>query len=377
MLNAFIYLNGARFAVYVLNAILSFAESKNSQKNTRAIMATGYVMTYAAAYKIFLDFVWPLVPSPFMDYSRFITPQIVLIMIPLSLFVMMELTKLTKVRLATVIRHLTPPIAILAAYLAAVAYYSSLTSVIFIIFLTYTAIYTVFFVLQLRKAYLRYSEQVADMYATEEGRSLYWFPTLLSIFIGLEIIYIFLNVVVDTQYSGMFYTFLCMILWSFLCHYIRQMKRVDKIEVLSANEYEITRTSHDSLTAKHSSETAPSTEDITGIMNRLYSLFENKNLLTMDSLNREDVARRVNTTNAALTKAIKNATGMTFASFIGDLRLQYAADLLFSSDDTIESIIVQSGHTSKPSFYRGFTLKFGCTPSEYRKGQPQRKSDIV
>lgn len=374
MLNVWFYLNGARFAVYVLNAILLFAESKNPQKNKRAIIATGCVMTYAAIYKVFFDFIWPLVPSPFMEYTKFITPQIVLIMIPLSLFVMMELTKLTRVRFATVVRHLTPPLAILAAYIAAIFNQPSLTGWVFCFFLLYTAIYTVFFVLRLRMAYLRYSKEVEDMYATEEGRSLYWFPTLLGIFIGLEIIYLFLNVVVGTQYSDMFYTLLCMVLWSFLCYYIRQMKRVDKIMVLSSNEYGIDTTTENGNEVKTNTEVAPSTEDLNDIMNRLYALFENKTLLTMESLNREDVARRIKTTNTALTKAIKNTTGMTFASFIGDLRLQYAADLLFSTDDTIESVIVQSGHTSKPSFYRGFTLKFGCTPSEYRKGNTAQRA---
>lgn len=374
MLNVWFYLNGARFAVYVLNAILLFAESKNPQKNKRAIIATGCVMTYAAIYKVFFDFIWPLVPSPFMEYTKFITPQIVLIMIPLSLFVMMELTKLTRVRFATVVRHLTPPLAILAAYIAAIFNQPSLTGWVFCFFLLYTAIYTVFFVLRLRKAYLRYSKEVEDMYATEEGRSLYWFPTLLGIFIGLEIIYLFLNVVVGTQYSDMFYTLLCMVLWSFLCYYIRQMKRVDKIMVLSSNEYGIDTATENGNEVKTNTEVAPSTEDLNDIMNRLYALFENKTLLTMESLNREDVARRIKTTNTALTKAIKNTTGMTFASFIGDLRLQYAADLLFSTDDTIESVIVQSGHTSKPSFYRGFTLKFGCTPSEYRKGNTAQRA---
>lgn len=374
MLNVWFYLNGARFAVYVLNAILLFAESKNPQKNKRAIIATGCVMTYAAIYKVFFDFIWPLVPSPFMEYTKFITPQIVLIMIPLSLFVMMELTKLTRVRFATVVRHLTPPLAILAAYIAAIFNQPSLTGWVFCFFLLYTAIYTVFFVLRLRKAYLRYSKEVEDMYATEEGRSLYWFPTLLGIFIGLEIIYLFLNVVVGTQYSDMFYTLLCMVLWSFLCYYIRQMKRVDKIMVLSSNEYGIDTATENGNEVKTNTEVVPSTEDLNDIMNRLYALFENKTLLTMESLNREDVARRIKTTNTALTKAIKNTTGMTFASFIGDLRLQYAADLLFSTDDTIESVIVQSGHTSKPSFYRGFTLKFGCTPSEYRKGNTAQRA---
>ena len=374
MLNVWFYLNGARFAVYVLNAILLFAESKNPQKNKRAIIATGCVMTYAAIYKVFFDFIWPLVPSPFMEYTKFITPQIVLIMIPLSLFVMMELTKLTRVRFATVVRHLTPPLAILAAYIAAIFNQPSLTGWVFCFFLLYTAIYTVFFVLRLRMAYLRYSKEVEDMYATEEGRSLYWFPTLLGIFIGLEIIYLFLNVVVGTQYSDMFYTLLCMVLWSFLCYYIRQMKRVDKIMVLSSNEYGIDTATENGNEVKTNTEVAPSTEDLNDIMNRLYALFENKTLLTMESLNREDVARRIKTTNTALTKAIKNTTGMTFASFIGDLRLQYAADLLFSTDDTIESVIVQSGHTSKPSFYRGFTLKFGCTPSEYRKGNTAQRA---
>lgn len=44
-----------------------------------------------------------------------------------------------------------------------------------------------------------------------------------------------------------------------------------------------------------------------------------------------------------------------------------ATDLLVKTKLTIDEIVFQSGFTNRSTFYRAFSKKYHCTPTEYRK----------
>lgn len=58
---------------------------------------------------------------------------------------------------------------------------------------------------------------------------------------------------------------------------------------------------------------------------------------------------------------------LTLAELINDCRLIKAADLLVKTKLTIDEIVFQSGFTNRSTFYRAFSKKHHCTPTEYRK----------
>jgi len=63
----------------------------------------------------------------------------------------------------------------------------------------------------------------------------------------------------------------------------------------------------------------------------------------------------------------ETCTGTSISQFIQSLRLEYAADMIRNNKDyTIDAISLESGFSSRATFYRNFTKQFGITPTEYR-----------
>ncbi|REG83855.1 AraC family transcriptional regulator [Marinomonas pollencensis] len=61
------------------------------------------------------------------------------------------------------------------------------------------------------------------------------------------------------------------------------------------------------------------------------------------------------------------ATGLTVAQYIRELRLSKAAELLLSSTGRQMDVAMQCGFDSEISFSRAFKQMFGCTPRAYRQ----------
>ncbi len=58
--------------------------------------------------------------------------------------------------------------------------------------------------------------------------------------------------------------------------------------------------------------------------------------------------------------------GMTFTEYLRNLRLEYAAGLLWHSDHTVKQIAIESGYGSYNSFVRDFTRYYGSPPLKIR-----------
>lgn len=81
----------------------------------------------------------------------------------------------------------------------------------------------------------------------------------------------------------------------------------------------------------------------------------------------EDVAKYVHLNPSYFSYAFKKHTGKTYISYINNLKLDYAKDLLCKSNMSITDICFCSGFGSVANFSRQFKAKFNITPSEMRK----------
>lgn len=117
--------------------------------------------------------------------------------------------------------------------------------------------------------------------------------------------------------------------------------------------------------------------DITEAMmffQKLESVMVRKKLFCEQEVTRDQVAAAIGTNRTYLIRSIKIATGKTFYEYINDMRTDYAATLLTSSDEPLDVIGTISGFRSKSTYYRLFSARYGCTPTEYR--QRQTKLDV-
>jgi AraC-like DNA-binding protein len=74
-----------------------------------------------------------------------------------------------------------------------------------------------------------------------------------------------------------------------------------------------------------------------------------------------------------LNHIYKNINGMSISDFITDYRLDKAAQLIESSNDSVYTIMRRVGIENESFFYKRFKEKFGTTPKNYLVGQKFQK----
>ena len=94
-----------------------------------------------------------------------------------------------------------------------------------------------------------------------------------------------------------------------------------------------------------------------------------KENLAQEVLRPEFIAEKMNMNARALYRRFKKISPLTPSDFIKDYRMQYAAQLLVTTNLNVQEIIYQVGISNKSYFYREFSAKFGVTPGQYRRMQ--------
>ena len=88
----------------------------------------------------------------------------------------------------------------------------------------------------------------------------------------------------------------------------------------------------------------------------------------------KEVANQSHLSMNYFSQRFHQETGMTFQCYLQELRLQFAASLLTSSNVPVTEVCFASGFNSLTHFLRVFKQKFQCTPSIYRK--KRKKTDV-
>ena len=100
---------------------------------------------------------------------------------------------------------------------------------------------------------------------------------------------------------------------------------------------------------------------------RLCELVKSPEVFTDPDTNHETLARLLGTNYQYVYAALRECADTTPADYLNRLRIQYAAQLLEKSDDSIGLIIEQSGFTNRTTFARLFAAYYSMTPSEFRR----------
>ena len=79
------------------------------------------------------------------------------------------------------------------------------------------------------------------------------------------------------------------------------------------------------------------------------------------------VAEMLHISPRHLSRIIKNRYGKTFHQVLSEKRLNFAANILLTTNRSANSIASEVGYAKNSSFYKDFLSYFGVTPAEYRK----------
>ncbi len=85
-----------------------------------------------------------------------------------------------------------------------------------------------------------------------------------------------------------------------------------------------------------------------------------------DTITLSDLAYRLGYSYEHLSRMIKSATGKNFSTLRREFRLQRAANLLRSTNRSVEEIAQSCGYETRSQFYAQFKAVYGVTPAQYR-----------
>ena len=86
-----------------------------------------------------------------------------------------------------------------------------------------------------------------------------------------------------------------------------------------------------------------------------------------ESLSGAQVAAAVSISEMQLYRKLKGLIEMTPTEYIRSLRLERAAQMLKTSNKTVQEIMYSCGFVTKTYFFREFARRYGMSPGEYRR----------
>lgn len=103
-----------------------------------------------------------------------------------------------------------------------------------------------------------------------------------------------------------------------------------------------------------------------GFAERMYLLFEKEHVYLNPRLRLSELAMLLGTNRTYLSQYFNQNCESTFYDFVNDYRIHHAKLLLHSTDDTLETIAMNSGFNSLSTFRRAFVQREGMSPIEFR-----------
>ena len=99
---------------------------------------------------------------------------------------------------------------------------------------------------------------------------------------------------------------------------------------------------------------------------RMYLLFEKEHVYLNPRLRLSELATLLGTNRTYLSQYFNQNCESTFYDFVNDYRIHHAKLLFHSTDDTLETIAMNSGFNSLSTFRRAFVQREGMSPIEFR-----------
>lgn len=219
------------------------------------------------------------------------------------------------------------------------------------ILVCWSAVYGLYYAMWTMMTIPKYHKMLRERFSYDENINLNWLHTILGSFFIILTLWVIDSLMINF-YLEYVYMIGTMIIWMFILSFIYRHESV-------ISELAVAEVPSDEPAAEVTAET-----DEIGI--RIEQLMLVERAYLVPTLKISDVARQIGSNRTYVSNWFNRNRQSTFFSYVNQLRIKHACELLNTTDIPLEAIAQESGFNSKSSFYRIFKNLKGCTPNEYR-----------
>lgn len=194
----------------------------------------------------------------------------------------------------------------------------------------------------------RYHRQLKERFSYQENINLNWLLAILNTFFLILFLWTLSCFVINVDYDNI-YMVSSLILWMLIDYFVYRhesvIEELSDIEIVPLEQNEV---------------------DVSGMAAEVQRLFEEDKIYLNPKLKLSDVALAVGTNRTYLSRYFNRQNGQTFYDYVNSYRIQYAENLLKSTNFPLPEIAIKSGFNSISTFRRVFFASFGCSPNKYR-----------
>jgi AraC-like DNA-binding protein len=228
-----------------------------------------------------------------------------------------------------------------------------------------------YIVVKSRKFIREYNKTIANFYSNIDDKTINWAVPLLYSLVVASLLSVFCSILGRTFFLEaiwMFYVpMTCFTILFFIAGYLGNIQNhsvanMEKDIVLVEDKF------------SDNYETVVNTNEETfnsiKLKEKLFDLFENKQIFTNADLKVIDLAQMLNTNRTYISNIINNELSSSFSKFVNQYRIQKAKELLIQDKDnklSLEFVSRQVGFGTLHTFIRAFKESEGVTPGLFRE----------
>lgn len=231
-------------------------------------------------------------------------------------------------------------------------------SVFYMASIVYTALFCLVVVLFIVSKVRQYNRYMRENYSYTERVNVRWLMN--SMIILALCLLLWLYTCTNISHLGdLVYYVTSTLLWAVILYFSLRQEWIAEVE------------ESDTEVEQVSQEMEPSRNEASPMGQKLEAYIRERELFLNPKLSLPDLATEMGTNRSYLSNCLNNELGVTFYDYINGFRLEKAKGILEDPafDGCIEEVALLSGFNSVSTFRRSFQKRYGCSPSQYRKGE--------
>lgn len=332
------FVSGMSTMFYGLMAVLFWIKGGRLGKLASILMAT-------LCLECVKDFFILRNPDTALFYTNSINTSIDTIVVPMYIFILIELIKPGRLTIKSMLISEIPFAALISMFIA------TRLDIFYTLLIILSAVSGTFFLIWSAFAIPKYHKQLKEEFSYTENINLNWLRVIIYTFYCILALWTISSFFENPDYDAI-YISCSLVMWIVLDYFIYKHKSV--LNELNTDAYTVIP------------EQPVSAEKNSELKDKIENLFTKDKIFLNPQLKITDIADKVGTNRTYVSQFFNQQNSSTFFDYVNSFRIEYACKLLSGTNENITVISEKSGFSNIQSFYRVFSRIKGMTPAAYR-----------